>query len=245
MKPDVWHSLCCLHNVYLFKTFLLQLITLEKSLYSTHHPLTNTVQEPLLHLPTQYKSLCSTHHSLNTQEPLLHSLFTQHSTIAFVPFTQQHSTTAFTQQHITGPFAPLTICTATQYWILWSTHQQYKSLCSTHHLFNNTVQGTGTVQGPLLHSPSQCRSLCSTHHSLTNTVQEPLLNNMLQGPLLHHSCNNTLHHHSLNSTVQEPLFHSPTQYRSLCSIHSTTQYKSSLKGACVLSCYLPLALSVE
>ena len=179
------HSLCCLHNIYLCKTFLLQLIALEKSLYSTHRPLTNTVQEPLLHLPTQYKSLCSIHHhkslcstprSLNTTRafaPLtVHS--TQYNSLCSIHLTTQYKSLYSTQQHITGRFAPLTICTATQYW----------GLCSTHHLFNNTVQGTGTVQGPLLHSPTQYkslystthyRSLCFTHHSCNNTLQEPLL----------------------------------------------------------------------
>ena len=179
MQPDVWQTFSVLSAQYLIVQDLFAATDNPgKSLYSIHHPLTNTVQEPLLHSPSTHQHSTGafaplTIHS-TTQEPLLHSPFTQqHNARAFVPFIQQHSTRAFTplnntlqdpllhstthyrtlcstQQHITGPFAPLTICATTQ----------------------DRVQ-------------VQCRSLCSTHHSLNNIVQEPLLNSMVQDPLLH------------------------------------------------------------
>ena len=187
MQP-VWQTFSVLSPQYLFvqdlfaptdspgKEPLLHSLSTYQHSTRAFTPLANTVQEPLLHSPSQYKSLCSTPRSLNTTRafaPLtVHS--TQYNSLCSIHLTTQYKSLYSTQQHITGRFAPLTICTATQYW----------GLCSTHHLFNNTVQGTGTVQGPLLHLPTQYkslystthyRSLCFTHHSCNNTLEEPLL----------------------------------------------------------------------
>ena len=160
MQPDVWQTFSVLSAQYLIVQDLFAPTDnpgKEPLLHSpsTYQHSTRAFTPLAIHSPTQYRSLCSTHHSLNNTRafaPLTIHSTTQCKSLCSIHSTTQYKSLYSTQQHITGPFAPLTICATTQDRV----QVQCRSLCSTHHSLNNIVQEpllNSMVQDPLLHSP--------------------------------------------------------------------------------------------
>ena len=115
MQPDVWQTFSVLSAQYLIVQDLFAPTDnpgKEPLLHSpsTYQHSTRAFTPLAIHSPTQYRSLCSTHHSLNNTRafaPLTIHSTTQCKSLCSIHSTTQYKSLYSTQQHITGPFAPL------------------------------------------------------------------------------------------------------------------------------------------